>query len=173
MTRLVRVAGESMAPTYRASDLLLTRRVGRAGVRARRGDVVVFHRGGLRMVKRVVGLPGDLVELEAGRLFVNGESVDGRSRVRGAFTQTRHVPASSYFMAGDNVDVSDDSRIWDEPFVGVESVDAVVLRKLWGRRRVWGLAPGRRAPGPLTRPTGRRTVEVAIPARPSNGRAAP
>ena len=32
----------------------------------------------LRMVKRVVGLAGDLVELEAGRLFVNGQSVDGR-----------------------------------------------------------------------------------------------
>src|SRR5665811_1426609 len=92
MNRLVRVAGESMAPTYRPSDLLLTRRAGRAGVRGRRGDVVVFRHGELRMIKRVVGLPGDLVELEAGRMFVNGESGDGRSRVRGAYTQTWRVP---------------------------------------------------------------------------------
>src|SRR5665648_1193569 len=91
MNRLVRVAGESMAPTYRSSDLLLTRPAGRAGVRARRGDVVVFRHGEVRMIKRVVGLPGDLVELEAGRLFVNGEPVDGRPRVRGAYTPVSYT----------------------------------------------------------------------------------
>src|SRR5665648_320785 len=128
----VRVAGESMAPTYRSSDLLLTRPAGRAGVRARRGDVVVFRHGELRMIKRVVGLPGDFVEMEAGRLFVNGESVDGRPRVRGAYTQTWRVPGASSFMAGDNPAVSDDSRVWGEPFVLVESVEAVVTRRLVG-----------------------------------------
>lgn len=143
--RLVRVAGESMAPTYRSPDLLLTRPVGRAGVRVRRGDVVVFRRGELRMIKRAVGLPGDLVELEAGRLFVNGEPVDGRPRVRGAFIQTWRVPGSSYFMAGDNAAASDDSRVWDEPFVRVESLDAVVTRRLWGGRRTGRLSPRRRA----------------------------
>lgn len=148
MRRLVRVSGESMAPTYRSSDLLLTRLVGRAGVRPRRADVVVFRHGELRMVKRVVGLPGDLVALEAGRLFVNGESVDRRLRVRGAYTQTWRVPEASYFMAGDNPAVSDDSRVWDEPFVRVESVEAVVTRRLGGhvcggatpRRRVAAVA---------------------------------
>src|SRR5450756_2594840 len=81
------------------------------------------------MIKRVVGLPGDLVELEAGRLFVNGESLDGHRRVPGAYTQTWRVPGASYFMAGDNPAVSDDSRVWDEPFVPVESVEAVVTRR--------------------------------------------
>jgi signal peptidase I len=145
MNRLVRVAGESMAPTYRSSDLLLTQRAGRAGVRARRGDVVVFRHDHLRMIKRVVGLPGDLVELEAGRLFVNGESGDGRSRVRGAYTQTWRVPGTSYFMAGDNPAVSDDSRVWDEPFVPIESVEAVVTRRLEGPRRPREFKPRRRA----------------------------
>lgn len=123
MNRLIRVAGESMAPTYPSSDLLLTQPAGRAGVRARRGDVVVFRHGELRMIKRVVGLPGDLVELEAGRLFVNGAP----------------------FMAGDNPAVSDDSRVWDEPFVPVESVEAVVTRRLVGPRHPRGFKPGRRA----------------------------
>ncbi|MCC6497088.1 MAG: signal peptidase I [Propionibacteriaceae bacterium] len=133
MYRLVRVAGESMAPTYRSSDLLLTRPVGRAAVR--RGDVVVFRRGELPMIKRVVGLPGDFVELEAGRLFVNGESVDGRPRVPGAYTQTWRVPSASYFIAGDNPAVSDDSRVWDKPFVPRENVAAVVTRRLLGPLR--------------------------------------
>lgn len=134
MSRAVRVAGDSMAPTFRSSDLLLTRPAGRAGARVRRGDVVVFRRGELRMIKRVVGVPDDLVELEAGRLYVNGAPLDGRPRVAGAFTQTWRVPESSFFIAGDNAGVSDDSRVWDQPFVRVENLDAVVVRRLWGGR---------------------------------------
>ena len=136
MKRLVRVAGQSMAPTYRPSDLLLTRRVGRGGTSvARRGDVVVFRRGEVLMIKRVVGLPGDLVKMEAGRLSVNGKSVDGRPRAPGAFTETWRVPGDSYFLVGDNPAVSDDSRVWDEPFVAAGSVEAVVTRRLVGRPR--------------------------------------
>lgn len=123
-----------MAPTYRSSDLLVAEAVGPAGARPRRGDVVVFRHGGMRMLKRVVGMPGDLVELEAGRLFVNGESVHGRARVRGAHTEIWRVPEGSFFTAGDNPAVSDDSRVWAEPFVAVENVDAVVTRRLVGRR---------------------------------------
>lgn len=145
MKRLVRVAGNSMAPTYRSSDLLVTLPVGRAVAPVRRGDVVVFHHDGLRMIKRVVGLPGDLVELEAGRLVANGESVDGRPRVRGAFTQTWRVPGANYFMAGDNPAVSDDSRVWDEPFVPVEDLEAVVTRRLVRPRLPRGLTPRRPA----------------------------
>ncbi|HBY24481.1 MAG TPA: signal peptidase I [Propionibacteriaceae bacterium] len=143
MNRLVRVAGESMAPTYHSSDLLLTRPVGGAGVR--RGDVAVFRRGGIGMIKRVVGLPGDLVELEAGRLFVNGVPVDGRPRVPGAYTQTWRVPAESYFVAGDNSAVSDDSRVWEDPLVPAGKVAALVTRPLLGPRRPWGFKAGRRA----------------------------
>jgi len=141
--RLVRVAGESMAPTYRSSDLLLTTPVGHAGVR--RGDVVMFDHGGLRMIKRAVGVAGDVVELEAGRLFVNGEPVGGRQRVPGPYTQTWRVPPASYFVAGDNAAVSDDSRVWNEPFVPVETVEAVVTRRLVGRWHPWGFKPRRPA----------------------------
>ncbi|PKQ19054.1 MAG: signal peptidase I [Actinobacteria bacterium HGW-Actinobacteria-8] len=136
MKRLVRVAGQSMAPTYRPSDLLLTRRVGRGGTsEARRGDVVVFRRGEVPMIKRVVGLPGDCVEMEAGRLSVNGRPIDGRPRVRGAFMQTWQVPGGSYFMAGDNPAGSDDSRVWDEPFIAAGNVEAIVTRRLVGSPR--------------------------------------
>ena len=130
MVRIVRVAGDSMAPTYRSSDLLLTRPVGRAPAVLLRGAVAVFRHDGLRMVKRAVGLPGDIVELEAGRLFVNGESIDGRTRVRGAHTHTWLVPEASYFMVGDNTSASDDSRVWEQPFVSAESVDATVTKRL-------------------------------------------
>ena len=145
MIRIALVAGDSMAPTYRSSDLLLTRSVGRAYGVLSRGAVVVFRRGGLRMVKRAVGLPGDTVELEAGRLFVNGESIDGRRRLRGAHTQTWVVPQANYFMVGDNPAVSDDSRVWARPFVAAESVDATVTRRLVGLGPFGGFIPRRRS----------------------------
>lgn len=137
--RLVRVVGQSMAPTYRASDLLLTRSVGRTHALVPRGGAAVFRHGEWRMIKRVVGMPGDLIELEAGRLFVNGETLDGRPRVRGALTEEWRVPGESYFMVGDNAEVSDDSRVWDEPFVRLADVEAVVTRRLWRRRRPKGV----------------------------------
>lgn len=154
MLRLARVSGQSMAPTLRPSDLLLTGRVGPAGLRRdrgfgakpsvsreegreaaacggpRRGDVVVLRRGRLRMVKRVVAVAGDVVELEAGRLFVDGRPVDGRARGRGALTQAWRVPAGHLFVAGDNPAGSDDSRVWAEPFVAVADVEARVLARL-------------------------------------------
>lgn len=124
--RLVRVAGESMRPTFRPHDLLLTRPVPRAG--PRRGDVALLRHDGVHMLKRLVGMPGDLVELEAGRLFVNGRSAHGQRRIPGALTETLRVPAGHYFVAGDNPSGSDDSRSWDQPFVPAERVEALVRR---------------------------------------------
>src|SRR5674476_1203034 len=137
MKRLVRVVGESMAPTYRSSDLLLTRPVGRAGARLQRGDVVVFRHGELRMIKRVVGLPGDLVELEAGRLFVNGEPVDGRPGCRAPTPRPGGCPgrATSWPVT------TRPSRT--TPGSGTSPSSRSRVSKRWSRDGWWGLA----APG--------------------------
>lgn len=147
MPRLARVAGASMAPTYRPTDLVLLRPVGRPP-RVGRGDVVVFRHDGWRMLKRVVAVAGDVVELDAGRLAVNGSAVDGRPRVPGALTRRWHVPPGTCFMAGDATAVSDDSRIWADPFVALTDVEQVVLGRvglprLRSRRRGAGARPGR------------------------------
>lgn len=146
MLRLVRVSGLSMAPTLRPADVLLTVRVGRAT--PRRGDVAVVRRSGGLVVKRVVALAGDLVELEAGRLFVDGRSADGRPRARGALTQRWRVPPGHVFLAGDNAAASDDSRVWPDPFVPLADVEARVVARLPRLSRLapsGGLRPRRAA----------------------------
>jgi len=135
-----------MAPTYRSSDLLLARPMGRASAVLPRGAVAIFRRNGLSTIKRAVGVPGDTVELEAGRLFVNGVSVDGRARIRGALTVTWHVPEAHYFMAGDNAAVSDDSRTWLEPFVAADGIDATVSKRVVRLAREQRVTPRRRSP---------------------------
>ncbi|MCX5683699.1 MAG: signal peptidase I [Planctomycetota bacterium] len=72
-----------------------------------RGDVVVFFEPvhEQRYVKRVIGRPGDEIELRGNRLIVNGRAVESRSDF-GPVT----VPEGQYFLMGDNRDQSLDSR---------------------------------------------------------------
>lgn len=111
---VVRVAGRSMAPTLAPGDLLAP--WPRAGG-ARRGDLVVMARDGVRYVKRVAGVQGDVIELEAGQLRVNGTALDGRDPEPGALVARWTVPAGHLFVVGDNPQGSTDSRTWADPFV--------------------------------------------------------
>lgn len=118
-----------MHPTLDDGQLVLTRP---RGWSVDVGDIVVFTTGRRkRYVKRLAAGPGDLVELEAGRLYVNQRSYDAKPRTAGAKVQTWRVPDGHFFAVGDNMRHSDDSRVWQEPFVPLSSISGVVIR--WRR----------------------------------------
>ena len=91
------------------------------GRSVRRGDVVVFYYPNdpsKRYVKRIIGLPGDLVRIDdEGRVFVNGARLDEPylspeyTRLPDAM-QTTEVADHHFFVMGDNRDNSSDSRKW-------------------------------------------------------------
>jgi signal peptidase I len=87
-----------------------------------RGDVVVFKQPNepeIDYIKRLIGLPGDVVEIRAGYVFVNGEQLDepylmdDYRRGVGKFGPVR-VKADHYFLMGDHRNASYDSREWGQ-----------------------------------------------------------
>lgn len=137
-TPLVTIVGRSMEPTLRPGAVALTRR---RPALVQRGRVVLLRgRDGQLLVKRVVARGGDVVEMEAGRLRVNGVVVDGGASLPGARVTRWEVPAGHYFVVGDNPAASIDSRVWADPFVAHDRVAGVLTR--WStrpvaRRRGW------------------------------------
>lgn len=125
-TPFVRIRGRSMLPALVNGQILITRPA--CGCFAK-GDVVVFTMTtGHLYVKRIAGMPGDLVTLEAGRLYVNGHAWDGGARTTGAHVERWQVPDGHCFVVGDNLRESDDSRVWSEPFVALARVCGVAFK---------------------------------------------
>ena len=105
------------------------------------GDIVVFEfpdDPSLDYIKRVVGCPGDTLEMRNKVLYRNGQIVN-EPYVR--HTPTRDVrrdnfapitvPAGRYFVLGDNRDESLDSRFWKTPFVERSAIHGKAWRLYW------------------------------------------
>ena len=84
-----------------------------------RGDVVVFWYPLDRsksFIKRVVGLPGETIEIRDGRVYVNGAELTDQyvpaSYLDGTNFGPRRIPMGDYFVMGDHRDSSNDSRVF-------------------------------------------------------------
>lgn len=90
-----------------------------------RGTVVAVdsREMGRRIIKRIVGLPGEHLHLERRAVFVDGlllvePYVINASVYRGTF----HVPSGHYLLLGDNRDFSSDARSWRHPYVARQEI---------------------------------------------------
>ena len=115
----VKIPSESMVPTLNVGDRLFVTRVYNPE-KLKRGDVVVFDSEELneRMIKRLIGLPGDTVIIRNGVVQVNGETlqedyIGTPDNYNGEF----QVPEGKYFFLGDNRYWSLDSRYWQNPYI--------------------------------------------------------
>jgi len=123
---LVVVPTGSMVPTIEEHSWLFATRVYFPDKTIQRGDIIVFQSDemGLTLVKRVVGLPGEHVEIdENGRVSINGESypepyVVNTSEKEGAFD----IPENCYLFLGDNRKYSEDARYWENPYIPADKI---------------------------------------------------
>lgn len=99
-----------------------------------RGDIVTFREVDSSrriLIKRVIGLPGDTVSFEQGRVRVNGNELEEPYLMRQDSTMSRvseyMVPDGCIFVLGDNREHSSDSRFSDDPYVPVGNIIARFL----------------------------------------------
>ncbi len=134
------VRGSSMLPGIEDGDRILIEPVdGPFGTPPRRGDVVVLKNPfnpSVDYIKRIIGLPGDEVVLEAGLVWVNGEPIDEPYVAQpdwSARVSTRVKPAH-YFVLGDNRMRSCDSREFGQ--VAMDYVQGCVHWRVWPPERI-------------------------------------
>ena len=118
--RPVKVEGTSMMPGLEDQErIFINQFVYRFTGSISRGDTIVFwfpHDVSKSYIKRVIGLPGDRVKIEDGRVFVNSQPVD-ETYVPQEYRDhqsmiEKQIPDSSYFVLGDHRSSSNDSRSW-------------------------------------------------------------
>lgn len=168
-TRLVvqnfRVQGPSMQPNLSSNELVLVSKLSYLTSQPKRGDVIVFRKPGgdhEDLVKRVIGLPNETIEIREGRIFIDGRLLDERSYVTSpgsTVMQPSAVPSDAYFLMGDNRTVSEDSRRF-----GAVPIPAIV-GKVWviyWPPSEFGFMP-RQAPVPQPAPKRAQTAPAASP----------
>lgn len=122
---IYRVAGDSMAPTLSPGSLVLVERLGAPPGGHRLGELVAFRAplgwetAGETLVKRIVGLPGDVITIYEGAVHRNGTPLDEPYLSNGATTEARGrqigewvLTGDQYFLLGDNRRPSLDSRLF-------------------------------------------------------------
>ena len=126
----VKIKSGSMAPAVEPGDWIVERDIDGSKSRFERGDIVMFRfpfGSSGRAIKRVVGVPGDRVEVGDGSVTVNDRRrATGGGLAGAARPRTDVVPPGHVFLLGDNSAASIDSRSFG-PIPGDEIVGRVVL----------------------------------------------
>lgn len=145
--RPFQVSGLSMFPNFEDKEYVLTDLISYRFQQPKLGDVIVFQApkdADKDFIKRTIGLPGDIVSMRDGNIYVNNQKLDESKYLKeivktygGSFLnegQSVTVPEGEYFVVGDNRSYSSDSREWG--FVKQNLIIGKSLFVYWPPNRV-------------------------------------
>lgn len=131
----VEVPSGSMETTIMTGDRVATLRLSYLFSDPKRGDIVVFlfpDDEKVDYIKRIIGVPGDTIEIKEGVLYINEEPYEENylkdPMVKEDFGPIS-VPEESYFMMGDNRNTSADARVWKHKFVHADKIKGKAIFK--------------------------------------------
>lgn len=119
------IPSEAMKPTLQVNDRLIVEKISYRFNAPQRGDVAIFWAPPKALeavgsttkdvyIKRIIGLPGETVEVKEGKVFIDGEAL-AEDYIQGPpkyLFGPETIPADAYFVLGDNRNSSADSHIW-------------------------------------------------------------
>lgn len=128
----------SMEDTIMPGDRIIGNRLSYTFSDPQRFDVIIFRYPddeSQLFIKRIIGLPGETVEIIDGRIYIDGsdeplEDVDTKEPTAGTFGPYK-VPEDSYFVMGDNRNNSLDSRFWTNTFVSRDEILGKAVFRYW------------------------------------------
>ena len=128
------VLGSSMEPNFEAGQRLIVNKLIYRFDEVKRGDVVILHPPSdtnMEYIKRVIGLPGETVEVKNGLVYINGEPLSEPYILDPPLytMQKLEVPQGYYFVLGDNRNNSNDSHIWGP--ISKDSIIGKVWLSIW------------------------------------------
>jgi len=138
------VNGSSMEPYLHDGQRLVVNKAIYRLDHPERGDIIIFHpphnAGATPFIKRVIGLPGDTVEIKKGTVYINGDPLDEPYiKELPAYTLSKEeISGNSYFVLGDNRNNTSDSHVWGT--VPRTNIIGKAWLSIWPPER-WGLAP--------------------------------
>lgn len=129
----VRVENVSMQPTLHQDQFILVNKLAYRLGDFGRGDIIVFHFPGdpkEDYIKRVIGLPGETIEIRDEHVYVNGQMLEETYiAAQPTYIKEYQVPEDGIFVLGDNRNQSSDSHLWG--YVPKENVVGKALIVYW------------------------------------------
>ena len=129
----VYIPSESMVPTLNVGDKLVVTKVYDTG-NIQRGEIIVFYSEELNeiLIKRVIGLPGDHIQIHNGVVNINGEDIkEDYVKNNEEFDGTFDVPGNKFFFLGDNRARSNDARRWINPYIDASDIQGKARLKFY------------------------------------------